>query len=221
MNQINNLSKLNSASFFTKKTLVDIIGGNDDAIAANIKRWIKSGILIQLKKGLYVTKEYYQACPDKQSYYEFVSNFLKKPSYLSGEYVLQKYGILSESVFTYTSTTQKKTKVYINKLGVFNYSNIKDKLFTGYKIISKSGFDIKEATKAKALFDFLYFRLLKVPQINQEIIDSFRLNLDNFYPKDFSELNSFIKLLNIKKINNLVNYLKGGTNDSGRTKIFN
>lgn len=209
MNQINNLSKLNSASFFTKKTLVDIIGGNNDAISANIKRWISNGTLIQLKKGMYVTKEYYQACPDKQSYCEFVSNFLKKPSCLSKEYVLQKYGILSESVFTYTCITQKKTRIYYNKLGVFSYSNIKDELFIGYKIISKSGFDIKEATKAKALFDYLYLRLFRVPQINQEIIDSFRLNLDSFTSKDYVVLNSFIKILNISKFNNLINYLRG------------
>lgn len=210
MNQINNLSKLNSASFFTKKTLVDIIGGNDDAIAANIKRWISDGILIQLKKGLYVTKEYYQAYPNKQSYCEFVANFLKKPSYLSREYVLQKYGILSESVFAYTCVTQKKTRIYNNKLGVFSYSNVKDELFTGYNIISRSGFDIKEATKTKALFDYLYLRLFRVPQINQKTVDSFRLNLDSFTSKDYVELNSFIKILNISKFNNLISYLRGG-----------
>ena len=123
MNRISNLSKLTSASFFDKNTLKEVIGGSDDAVSANVARWIDSGRLIQLKKGIYVTREYYSQCGDKQSYSEFVANILKKPSYLSGEYVLQKYGILSEAVFSITSVTRKKTRVYNNKLGVFIFKH--------------------------------------------------------------------------------------------------
>lgn len=208
MNKINYLSKLNSASFFTKNTLKDVVGGNDDGFNANVARWIENGVLIQLKKGVFVTKEYYQLCNDKQTYNEFVANILKKPSYLSGEYVLQKYGMLSESVFSITSVTRKKTRIYNNKLGMFAYSNIKEKLFTGFDIVTKSGFEIKEATRAKALFDYLYFRLLRVTEINQEIINSFRLNLGDLTAGDFRELNHFIEFSGIKKFINLINYLK-------------
>lgn len=185
-----------------------IVGGKEDALNANIARWMKNGKLIQLKKGIFVTKEYIQLCQDIQSYSEFLANILKKPSYLSGEYVLQKYSMLSESVFSITSVTRKKTRIYTNKLGVFIYSNIKEKLFTGYNIIAKSGFEIKEATKAKALFDYLYSRLLRVTDINQEVIESFRLNLDEFTPKDYRELESYIVLSDIKKFSNLIKYLK-------------
>lgn len=208
MNKINYLSKLNLASFFTTKTLRDIVGGKNDAFNANVARWMKNGSLIQLKKGVFVTKEYYQLCTDKQIYNEFLANILKKPSYLSGEYVLQKYGILSESVFSITSVTRKKTRIYNNKLGMFVYSNIKEKLFTGFDIVTKSGFEIKEATKVKALFDYLYFRLLRVTEINQEIIDSFRLNLGDLTTGDFKELNHYMELSGIKKFINLTDYLK-------------
>lgn len=208
MNRVNYLSKLNSASFFTKNTLKEVIGGNDDAFNANVARWMENGNLIQLKKGIFVTKEYYQLCKDKQTYNEFIANILKKPSYLSGEYILQKYSILSESVFSITSVTRKKTRVYNNKLGAFAYSNIKKKLFVGYDIVTKSGFEIKEATKVKALFDYLYFRLLRVPDINQEIIDSFRLNLGDLTIKDYKELGNYIELSDLKKFSNLIKYLK-------------
>ena len=50
MNRISNLSKLTSASFFDKNTLKEVIGGSDDAVSANVARWIDSGRLIQLKK---------------------------------------------------------------------------------------------------------------------------------------------------------------------------
>ncbi|PIU73427.1 hypothetical protein COS78_02400 [Candidatus Shapirobacteria bacterium CG06_land_8_20_14_3_00_40_12] len=211
MNRVSNLSKLTSASFFDKNTLKEVIGGSDDAVSANIVRWIESGRLIQLKKGIYVTKEYYLQCSDKQSYGEFVANILKKPSYLSGEYVLQKYGILSESVFSITSVTRKKTRAYNNKLGVFLYSNIKDKLFGGFNIVFKSGYEIKEATKTKALFDYLYFRLWRVPEVNPEIISSFRLNLGDFVVSDFDDINYLVDLSGVKKFTNLVAYLKETT----------
>jgi len=207
MNRIKNLSKLDTASFFTKNTLKKVIGGSEVGLSANVARWIESGKLIQLKKGLYVTKEYYQLCTDKQNYSEFVANILKKPSYLSGEYVLQKYGLLSESVFSLTSVTRKKTKTFTNKLGVFGYSNICEKLFTGFKIVSKSGYEIKEATKVKALFDYLYNRLWRVPKINQEIIDSLRLNLGDLTLADYKSLEYFIELSELRKFSKLINYL--------------
>jgi hypothetical protein len=208
MNKVNYLSRLNSASFFTKNTLRDIVGGNDDGFNSNVARWIENGNLIQLKKGLYVTTEYYSGCSSKQDYIEFVANVLKKPSYLSGEYVLQKYGILSESVFSMTSVTRKKTRIYNNKLGVFGYSNIKKNLFVGFNIVSKSGYEIKEATKVKALFDYLYFKLRMVQEINQEVIDSLRLNLETFLAKDYVDLKYFIMLSGVKKFDNLIKFLQ-------------
>ena len=202
------LFKFNNASFFTKETLSQVIGENDAALSANIKRWLKKDFLIQLKKGVYVTKDYYQSLPDKSSYIEFIANILKQPSYLSGEYILQKYGMLTESVFALTSVTRKKTRTYQNKLGVFIYSNIKDELFTGFKIFNRGGFEIKEASKAKALFDFLYLRLWRLPEITKEIIDSYRLNLGEFSSTDFSEFESFTELAAIRKFKKLSTILK-------------
>jgi predicted transcriptional regulator of viral defense system len=214
MNQINKLAQLNTASFFNKETLSRVIEIEDDALSADIQRWIKRGNLIQLKKGFYVVKEYYQSLGDKQAYVEFLANILKKPSYLSSEYVLQKYSILTESVFAITSITRKKTRIYQNKFGMFIYSNIKDELFTGFKIISKGGFEIKEATKAKALFDFLYLRLWRVPEITREIVESYRFNLNEVSNEDFVEFESYIKLSGLSKFMNLTDILKEIANDN-------
>jgi predicted transcriptional regulator of viral defense system len=208
MNKISKLTALNSASFFTKITLQEVVGGNKAAISANIVRWIKNGSLVSLKKGTYVTKEYVTQHSNNQDYSEFIANTLKKPSYLSGEYVLQKYGMLSESVFSLTSVTLKKTRNYSNKIGVFLYSKITSNLFLGYTINSKSGFEIKEATKSKALFDFLYFRLRTVSEINQEIINSYRLNIESLTIEDYKEFQRYVDISGIEKFSRLVSYLK-------------
>jgi hypothetical protein len=193
MNQITNLAKLNSASFFYKETMSQIMGISDNALSANIRRWIDKGILIQLKKGLYVTKEYYQPLTDKESYCEWIANILKKPSYLSGEYVMQKYSMLTESVFAITSVTRKKTKMYQNNLGTFLYAKIKDELFTGYRIVNRNGFEIKE--------------------ISKEIIESYRLNLFELNSEDLKEFKSFVDLSGIRKFQNLPDILEEISNN--------
>ena len=168
-----------------------------------LSRYVRSGIVHRLKKGLYVTKEYVDRVEKSgrvHPYAEFLAGVLYEPSYLSLEYVLQKYSLLTEGVYAFTSITLKKTNTYKNKLGLFTYSNISQNLFTGYKIVNKEGFQIKEASKAKALFDFLYLRLLSVKNINKSLIDSFRFNLDEFSQKDQREFKSYVKLSKIKKL---------------------
>ena len=81
-------------------------------------------------------------------------------------------------------------------------------MFIGFNIVSKSGYEIKEATKTKALFDYLYFRLWRVPEINQEVIDSFRLNLEDLTVSDFENLKYLVELSGMGKFTNLVVYLK-------------
>jgi len=208
MNRIKNLYQLNDASFFTKETFSQVIGGTEKIVSDNILRWLKKGALIRLKNGFYVTSEFYKSLQNKQPYIEFIANILKKPSYLSGEYVLQKYSMLTESVFAVTSVTRKKTRTYQNKLGRFLYYNMKEELFTGYKIVNRDGFDIKEASVAKALFDFLYFRLWRMPEITREVLESYRLNLNEFQTSDFLEFESFVQLSAIGKFKKLSNILK-------------
>lgn len=213
MNQLKNLAKLNSATFFYKETLSQILEISDNSLSADVRRWIDKGILIQLKKGLYVTKEFYQSLPNKETYIDWIANILKKPSYLSGEYVLQKYSMLTESVFAITSVTQKKTKRYQNSLGTFLYSKIKDELFTGYKIKDREGFEIKEATKVKALFDFLYLRLWRMDQISKELVESYRLNLLELTSQDLIEFKTYLDLAGIRKFQNLSDILEEISND--------
>lgn len=208
MNQVKNLKNLANLSCFDKNTLSQFIDISDNSIYANIKRWLKTDQLWQLKKGLYVTPRYYQSLPNKDSYREFIANKLKEPSYLSLEYVLQKYSILTEAVYSFTSITLKGRRIYTNKLGTFIYRQIKQDLFNGYTIKSENGFEIKEATKAKALFDYLYLKNYRIPVISHELLNSYRLNLDEFTSQDFKEFSNYCKLAGIKKFLNLPKLFK-------------
>ena len=171
-------------------------------------RFSKNGTVRSLKRGIYVSKNFLDNINKKNSisrYVEFVGNIIYEPSYLSLEYVLEKYGVMSESVNSYTLVSKKKTNKFSNHLGIFKYYNIKEELFTGFEINKSGDFLIAEATCAKALFDFLYFR--KNILFSAEQIDELRLNLDSFAKKDFKELEEYVYLEKSKKMRKIFNYL--------------
>jgi hypothetical protein len=208
MKQVIKIKNLENLSYFNSNTISQYVDVKSSSLFADINRWLKSGILIQLKKGLYVTSNFYERSADKNIYMEFLANKLKEPSYLSLEYVLQKYSILTESVYSITSITLKTGRVYNNKLGLFIYRNIKEELFTGFNIFESNGFIIKEATKSKALFDWFYLKLLRIKEVNLELLKSFRLNLDSFKENDYREFKKYCKIAGIKKYLNLPELIK-------------
>lgn len=199
MKQVNKLKNLENLSYFGKGAISQYIDIKTESLSVDINRWIKEGTLIQFKKGLYTTSNYFERVNDKSLYIEFIANKLRTPSYLSLEYMLQKYSILSEAVYSITSITTKAGRSYDNTLGLFLYRNIKESLFTGFDIMDYNDFKIAQATKAKALFDWLYLKFLRTQNINLAILESLRLNIDDFKSKDFKEFKSYCEMSDIKK----------------------
>ena len=208
MKQLQKIDRLVKASYFDTTTLGNLLGIEGGTLYANISRWLKQGILIQLKQGLYVTSEYWQSSRDRDYYREFIANQLRAPSYLSMEYVLQTHSIISEAVYGITSVTRKKTYTYLNQLATYSYTHLKKELFTGYELIDKAGFEIKQATRAKALFDYLYFRTQRVSQLGMEFLGSFRLNFEQITESDLVELEQYCELSNLKKYQNLASLIR-------------
>lgn len=208
MNQVKKLKNLYKLSYFNKLAINQFCNISNKNLYSNINRWLKQGDLVQLKKGLYVTREYLLRLHERDIYLEFLANKLREPSYLSLEYILHKHSILTEAVYAYTSITAKVKRIYQNPLGTFIYRNMKDVLFTGYSIISEGGFKIKQATRAKALFDYLYFKTWSQARIDHATVASFRLNLEEISDRDLKELARYCKLAGTKKLQELPNILR-------------
>ncbi|MDD2354396.1 hypothetical protein EOL94_04375 [bacterium] len=204
MKQTEITKKLNNLLIFDKKSL-KILENRNSALDANIKYWLKNKNLIALKNGVYIIREKYEKEKDKNSYLEYLANQLLKPSYLSLEYVLSKYQILSEPVNAITSITTKQSRLFINELNAWRYYSLPSALFTGYKTKSFAGQPVLEASKAKALFDFFYLRLKRNNNIN---ISNLRLNLENMKPSDWKEFFCYFKNKKSTKWNNLRQELK-------------
>lgn len=179
-----------------------------DALDANIKYWLKNKKIIALKKSLYILTEKYQKETNKDLLIEYIANQLVKPSYLSTEYVLAKYQILTESVNAITSVTTKINREIINPIASFRYSSITAKLFTGFKIKYFNSVPILEASKSKALFDFLYFRFMKNQNVTKTAIQNLRLNWENISSAEFKKTSYYAKLTNSQKIKKLLKLIE-------------
>ncbi len=170
-------------------------------------RYKKAGKLIRLKKGVYATKGYIDKVEKsgRLAYYsEFITGILYKPSYLSLDYVLYEHNFLTEIPGNFTLVAKNKTARFSNLFGNFFYHKIKNSLFTGFEIIKKGDFVIYKATKAKALFDFLYLRKNHI--IGKESFKELRLNLDNLSAKDKKEIGKYAKIEGSKKMAEILNY---------------
>lgn len=182
------------------KNLLRTLENKENVLNANIKYWLDNGKLISLKKGMYILKDTFIREKDKDKFLEYLAEQMIRPAYLSMEYILAKYQILSEPVQSLTLVTTKKTQEIQNKLGVFRYYSITKNLFNGYENKSNDNLIIFEATKTKALFDFLYFRFLKERPVSEIEIDNLRLNWENISQKEFQGAKKYLKLTNSKKL---------------------
>jgi len=173
-----------------------------------LHRYEKSGKLLRLKKGIYTTTAYIERMKNRgeiEIFTDFLANFLYSPSYLSLETILYRHNILTEIPVNLTSVSKNKTTVFTNKLGNFLYHKIKSSLFCGFEISEESGFSLMRATKAKAIFDFLYLRKNILP--NKEAVKELRLNIRHLNRADINKLKKYVALEGSKKLKEILNYL--------------
>ena len=133
--------------------------GVDQAMRNQLTRWQKRGLIIQLKRGIYIlNKNDRKIFPSRF----FFANQIMWPSYVSLESALGYYGLIPEMVSDVTSVTSKKTARFKNELGQFIYQHLKPDVFKGYRSFKdEAGMDVLIADPEKAIVDFLYLNLGK------------------------------------------------------------
>jgi predicted transcriptional regulator of viral defense system len=87
-------------------------------VRQKINELLKSGVILRVKKGLYVFGPAYNKGPVCK---EVLANLIYGPSCISLSYALSYHGLIPERVETVTSVTPKRDKDFQTPLGQFSY----------------------------------------------------------------------------------------------------
>jgi len=207
------LSSLDPLPYFTIEAVKQLIGDKSIAfgtVQTVLYRWMKAGQVIQLKKGVYMTRRFFELHRADADFVSMVSAILIPQSYLSSEYILQRNAILTEITYPVSAITLKQTRVFENKLGTFTYHHIKEDLYTGFTISNYLGIPFACATVSKALFDLFYFRSWKNVSYSAQkgLAEEMRLNLEDFSEKDRREFAELVEKSKSRKMDRIIKNLR-------------
>ncbi|MFC2172921.1 type IV toxin-antitoxin system AbiEi family antitoxin domain-containing protein [Acidobacteriota bacterium] len=139
-------------------------------VRRQFSRWVSSGRLIQIRRGLYALAEPY--CRAKPHPF-LVANRIKRASYVSLQSALEYYGLIPEFVPSVTSVTTGRPESVVTPLGQLIFRHIKTDFFRGYRYVDLGdGQEAFIAAPEKALLDLLY---LTPGSDNPRYIDEIRL----------------------------------------------
>jgi len=153
--------------------------GNRQTMYNQLINWQRKGLLVQLRRGLYVLGKTERKIEPSSL---FVSGQMYSPSYISLEYALGLYGLIPEMVVEITSVTTKNPARFQNEFGKFSYQHIKRAAFRGFLTErDKAGLAYFIAEPEKAVADFIYLNLPRFKAGDKEIFSqSYRFqNLDS------------------------------------------
>ena len=171
----------------------------------------KDGQLIRLKRGLYVVSSEVSGKPVNAC---LCANHIYGPSYVSQQWALRWYGLIPERVYTMTSVTTKRTRMFENSLGRFTYEQVKSEYFAiGVNGVEEDGITFMMASREKALCDLIlhdtYLPQQSVKGLWQYLEEDIRFDVDELATFDVSIIEACAKSGRKENIlNNLIKILK-------------
>jgi hypothetical protein len=166
--------------------------GETASVRDRVSRWMKSGELIGVVPGIYVTAKEFWKRPVSL---EILANKIFGPSYVSFEYILSRAGLIPEGVTTITSATPKRNRDFDTALCRFSYRHLPLGAYsfgwTRRELDDGSGW--LEALPEKALLDMLYRAgsLRSVSALEARLFEDLRLDREGFRTLDRDRLAAF------------------------------
>jgi len=158
--------------------------------------WVKKGLLIRLKNGIYAFAREAGSVDVRK-----LAFLLYQPSYISLESALAYHGFIPEMVYAQTSVTSRTTRTFNNVLGRFIYRHVKKELYWGYEKISSGACPYLMAEPEKAVLDYLYLNQTSIR--TQADFESIRLNYEqlrvSLNPDKFARYLAGFNMLKMEK----------------------
>ena len=187
-------------SFFTINDLRKINSTDDNILKVGLSRLVKAGKLQHLKRG------YYALNVNEVDWEQFALESYS-PSYLSFEWALGYYNILSQQSYALTLATTKRSKQIDIKEEVFIYHHLQKKHFWGFQQEN----NLLIAELEKALLDQAYLSLN-----GRAIFDVEEMNLADI---DLKKIKKYLKKFADKRLRKLIAD-RVITNNSSQTRFM-
>lgn len=166
--------------------LMMALEGGANAVHSLIKRAVKEGVLIRLRRDFYLISSKIQT--SKVEAFE-IASLLYGPSYISYESALSFHGWIPEAVPSINSACAKRSKRIETTLGAFCYYHIPVSIFhVGVSSCSREKQDnYLIADPWKAIADIMYVKGKSWPNI-MALTEDFRIELDLLQSSDLNLL---------------------------------
>jgi len=181
MRLIDSVRKAAQGDVFTDVFLKTVIPGTKDRRFSIVKRWLQSGEIIRLKRGIYTFGEFNRK--NGVNLYQ-AAQAIYGPSYISMESALSFYGWIPEAVYTVTSATLKRAAEFKTEMGVFSYTPVKfKKFYAGVNRIDEKNGVFLMASPWRALADYVYAYRKKWTGL-KEAENNLRIDAEKFKTAD-------------------------------------
>ncbi len=158
--------------YINDTALAIILGGSEDRRYSWVKRALKKGTLLRLKRGIYLIEKKESKPIDSFE----IAQQLSGPSYISFESALAHHGWIPEAVYTITSATSKRDSIIRTPIGLFSYQHTPwDQFFMGVERIVRSDSTFLMAHPWKALADYVYVHHKKWKTL-MDVVEDLRLD---------------------------------------------
>lgn len=128
---------------------------NPQIVRLQLSRWVNSGRIYQLRRGIYSIAPPYQKIKPHPF---LVANLLQKASYVSLQSALSYYGLIPEVVNFTTSVSTGRPEKLETPLGIYEFRHLKTDLLFGYRMANLGDQSALVATPEKALLDLIYLQ---------------------------------------------------------------
>jgi len=135
-------------------SMLKVAGIKTSQIELQLVRWVKSGCLLKLRRGVYVLGKPYRKI---EPHPFLIANRLQRGSYVSFQSALAYYDLIPEHVPVVTSATTGRPETVKTPMGSFIFRHLKAGMFSGFRQIKIA--DRQQAVIAvpeKALVDLFY-----------------------------------------------------------------
>jgi len=193
-------------AYISGTDLCSILDKSSDSRHAIIKRTIRDGYLIPIRRDLFLIKN-----SKRFSLNSFeIAPIIYGPSYVSFESALSYQGWIPEAVRTTTCATIKRTKEFETPIGVFSYEHIPIEMFPfAVEQHQQNGLTLFIAAPVKALADMVYARGRSWETVN-DLSEDLRIELDTFRDSDKELLEELSRTYSSSRVKKVLNNLSKG-----------